>query len=624
MDEEFKSFLVTNPDILDEGIDVSGIRQATEQDKLIAGAIAEEPGLAYDPRLTSYLSDLNRYFSGGFPTISTPPTTTPTPPTGGDGGGGGDPGTDGGSGPRGRTESVNPLTQMVTTPTGDTMTAKQAFTDDDAYSLGTPTVQPIDNTITIENIGTTEIDPGNPLALLDPGETVVASGPVTPIQDLSPVKTIKAADGNTYDAVTGELVQAGTVAGPFDYLQPSTTDAERLANYTPSFENIEGLTKPQSNTLRDIASKVGGDLVQFGQEIASIPGAVYDSLSNTVEVFGQKFNIGKTAAGLVMNKIAGGPVSLLFPIIQKIASALPEQAIQTTIVDELKREKDYGYNVTVGNLNVDPFGRNPVSGFGDYEKALTEDLVSTDPSPFTEAKKEFAQDYFNRKAEKAGGVEVEEGVVMGPGEALPEDGSLTTFQDLLDQRDKEREDALTDAISGDIGVEGEDEGRFTDRGMKDQSGGDTSQNEAAGKAAEDAQREAIQDAARTGMSVNQAKASVGMPENLGDTGGGKGNEGKIVCTMMNESYGFGSFRNKIWMKFHKDLSPEYQKGYHKLFLPLVKIAKKNKIVKKVLEHIAVHSTIDMRQATRGKTHLLGRVYRKILLPLCYWVGKYVK
>jgi len=100
--------------------------------------------------------------------------------------------------------------------------------------------------------------------------------------------------------------------------------------------------------------------------------------------------------------------------------------------------------------------------------------------------------------------------------------------------------------------------------------------------------------------------------------------GKIVCTMMNESYGFGSFRNKIWMKFHKNLSPEYQKGYHKLFLPLVKIAKTNKVVKKILEHIAVHSTIDMRQATRGKMHLLGRVYRKILLPLCYFVGKHGK
>jgi len=107
----------------------------------------------------------------------------------------------------------------------------------------------------------------------------------------------------------------------------------------------------------------------------------------------------------------------------------------------------------------------------------------------------------------------------------------------------------------------------------------------------------------------------------GEGGAGTGGSTKIVCTMMNESYGFGSFRNKIWMKFHKDLAPEYQKGYHKIFLPLIKIAKRNKIVKKVLEHIAIHSTIDMRQATRGKTHLLGRLYRKILLPLCYFVGK---
>ena len=106
-----------------------------------------------------------------------------------------------------------------------------------------------------------------------------------------------------------------------------------------------------------------------------------------------------------------------------------------------------------------------------------------------------------------------------------------------------------------------------------------------------------------------------------EEGPSSGGSSKIVCTMMNDFYGFGSFRNKIWMKFHKDLSPEYQKGYHKLFLPLVRIAKKNKIVKKVLEHIAVHSTLDMRQSLRGKKHLLGRIYRKIILPICYWAGK---
>jgi hypothetical protein len=120
--------------------------------------------------------------------------------------------------------------------------------------------------------------------------------------------------------------------------------------------------------------------------------------------------------------------------------------------------------------------------------------------------------------------------------------------------------------------------------------------------------------------INQETMNQGPPG-----GTDKERDSKIVCTMMNESYGFGSFRNKIWMKFHGDIAPEYQKGYHKLFLPLVNYAKQkgitNKIIKNILEHIAVHSTIDMRQTLRGKTHILGRVYRKVILPLCYWAGR---
>ena len=117
-----------------------------------------------------------------------------------------------------------------------------------------------------------------------------------------------------------------------------------------------------------------------------------------------------------------------------------------------------------------------------------------------------------------------------------------------------------------------------------------------------------------------APGQKGGADNTTDSG-----KSKIVCTMMNESYGFGSFRNKIWLKHSKGLAPEYQKGYHKIFLPLVKYAKQdgttNRIVKKVLEHIAVHRTIDIRQEARGKRHLLGRIYRRILEPICYWAGK---
>jgi hypothetical protein len=121
------------------------------------------------------------------------------------------------------------------------------------------------------------------------------------------------------------------------------------------------------------------------------------------------------------------------------------------------------------------------------------------------------------------------------------------------------------------------------------------------------------------VTTKREAGRMNQPGSGGDSSGRSG--GKIVCTMMNESYGFGSFRNKIWLRHSKNLAPEYQIGYHRIFLPLVKKAKTNKIIKKILEHIAIHRTIDIRQEERNKIHLLGRVYRTILEPICYWVGK---
>jgi len=112
----------------------------------------------------------------------------------------------------------------------------------------------------------------------------------------------------------------------------------------------------------------------------------------------------------------------------------------------------------------------------------------------------------------------------------------------------------------------------------------------------------------------------------GSGGGNSGGGGKIVCTMMNERYGFGSFRNKIWMKFHEHHGPEYQKGYHAIFLPLVKIAKGegkiNTAVRKVLEHMGRHVTADMFKIMKGKKRdTLGRIYRAIFEPTCHIIGK---
>ena len=105
--------------------------------------------------------------------------------------------------------------------------------------------------------------------------------------------------------------------------------------------------------------------------------------------------------------------------------------------------------------------------------------------------------------------------------------------------------------------------------------------------------------------------------------------GKIVCTAMNKEYGFGSFRQAIWLSQSKDLDPAYEKGYHTLFVPLVKFAYRNgtrnalqRILRGVLEHIARHRTADIWKQKRSKKRdVYGMIYRAILEPICFVVGK---
>ena len=106
--------------------------------------------------------------------------------------------------------------------------------------------------------------------------------------------------------------------------------------------------------------------------------------------------------------------------------------------------------------------------------------------------------------------------------------------------------------------------------------------------------------------------------------------GKIVCSMMNEFYGTSPFRNRVWLLQSESMpnAKTIEKGYHKVFLPLVDYAKgtgfTNKVVRNTLEHIARHRTADVYKEMRnGKRDILGRIYRAVLEPLCYVVGRVV-
>ena len=88
--EDLKSLIVTDPSLVDEGIDVSGLRTQTDTNPRLLASIADYPGISYDPTSFSYLSDLNELFGYGLPLVDTEAATPPatgTPGTG-DGGGG--------------------------------------------------------------------------------------------------------------------------------------------------------------------------------------------------------------------------------------------------------------------------------------------------------------------------------------------------------------------------------------------------------------------------------------------------------------------------------------------------------------------------------------------------------
>ncbi len=167
--------------------------------------------------------------------------------------------------------------------------------------------------------------------------------------------------------------------------------------------------------------------------------------------------------------------------------------------------------------------------------------------------------------------------------------------------------------------------------------GDIQQLMNVGRTAEDYQKTALQaDIDRFNFQQNlpyqklssYLGAAYGVPSGQVSTTTQSGG-GKIVCTAMNKEYGFGSFRQAIWLAQSKDLDPAYEKGYHKLFLPLVNYAYKageknalQRILRGVLEHIARHRTADIWKQKRGKKRdTYGMIYRAILEPICYVAGK---
>jgi len=121
-------------------------------------------------------------------------------------------------------------------------------------------------------------------------------------------------------------------------------------------------------------------------------------------------------------------------------------------------------------------------------------------------------------------------------------------------------------------------------------------------------------------------ATGGVAPGASGGGGGSGGGGKsIVCTAMYQTTGLQDWAKamKIWYIYQKRyLTIQHQEGYHKLFKPFVKAMHKSNIIKTIGAHFAKHRTQHLKHVMfNSKPSLLGKIYNKVLEPICYWAGR---
>ena len=623
------------------------------------GTLQLGPQAYIDPRDQRYVHDAYQYFldeagqraaaETAAPVVQDP--TTMIPQTGGEGGAGITAAsvvqpTGGGA--------QNPLTQMVTTPTGETMTVKQAMTQDPAYSL-----------------------PGQ-------SDPFLASG---------------AAGGARLPAT-----QATTTLPSGDVFATDDPMLQEKMDYTEK-------TPAWWESARDKFIETGQDVGNTFKDLAA-----------------RGIDVGKMAGSAILNFIQPG-LGLIAQITPKDTSedtwnrqfavgGEGFQDIATSDPDLGKRLEGYSKDLIAGTGgNKDPFGRNTVSMFGDYEARLAEDLQYRGDNQFNKDKQAYAQAYFDKKGiglnpneakafEEKYGISptgepvtrdrlIDEGIAAADQEddmfeptIIPKEkpvvdvtkpGTLASDKwNLLDTTEVDVSDEDLLGPQTPTGIEGppsiisqptpdnilagtDDAFSYLDVSDEDLYGGFEQPTEEPvtgiigpagtepfvsdfGAPVDEYQGfiESTPEPTPTfeprGGGADRDPAPAPAPATpvyqdaimRGQTGGGSdpGGGKSIICTAMYQTTGLEDWSKamKIWYIYQKKyLTIQHQEGYHKLFKPFVKGMHKNNIIKAIGAHVARHRTQDLKHIMFGsKPSWLGRVYRKILEPICYWVGKYAK
>jgi len=133
----------------------------------------------------------------------------------------------------------------------------------------------------------------------------------------------------------------------------------------------------------------------------------------------------------------------------------------------------------------------------------------------------------------------------------------------------------------------------------------------------------------TGTTGNTGSTSMGSNSGMsgpGDMGGGDDN-GKIVCTAINLTYGLPMYTNKVWLAYNRkhNLDGAWELGYHKLFYPLVKRMNNNRLIHNFLIWFAKTRTHGVKEHMRGNKFTVRTLFLKpVLGSIVYLTGKAIQ
>jgi hypothetical protein len=188
---------------------------------------------------------------------------------------------------------------------------------------------------------------------------------------------------------------------------------KKQQNYEPQYRIRDQLNRDflQGGLFRDAKQGLGDTYDQLRQ---SPLGQGIGSIRNfATSMKDRGINLGKMALSGIGN--------IIMPGLGFVLSNLPKDSASNkfnrsfTVGGANMPNDPYGYYgaLRAGNLNQDPFGRNPVSAFGNYMGTLAKDANYSGTNKFNLAKQDFAKNYFDKNAINAGGVKIDNTVYSG-------------------------------------------------------------------------------------------------------------------------------------------------------------------------------------------------------------------